>query len=180
MRHSGRILFAAVLLASCMNAQVAPSSPSSPTATSDASLRLPRPDPSTFPVPASCPAPAPVPAVEGGFPAFWLYGNGLRAGIPGGLLYEGGNKIQWQTETVADLSVDADQQGSSAGFEITLQRIGPTTYPSETVFKAPGCWRLRASAGTQRLESLVYVYPEGCRPPGRTPRPVLGCHPPAA
>lgn len=140
-----------------------------------------------FPPPASCPV-TPWRAFERrrGFPAFWLDGDGMAAGVPvGAVLYEGAQKVQWQAEPGGDraLSVTGerlDGQAPAARAENPVL-IGVGTWSSSTVFPAPGCWHLRGGDGVHTLAATVYVYPAACRPAaiGGLPSTPVPCRPPS-
>ncbi len=127
-----------------------------------------------YPIPSSCPVtPLVGPDRRRSFPAWWLDGEGIWAGTPIGVLYEGYNKIQWQYEPPGNLEVTGGRlDGPAPPLRVDLAGIGVGTYSSATTFPAPGCWRIAATAGDHRFEATVYVFPSGCRPAGlREPNP---------
>ena len=133
--------------------------------------------PPPYPVPASCPAmPLVGPQPRKGFPAYWLDGKNLAAGTPIGVLFEGGNKVQWHAEHKGKLTIAGQRlDGPAPPLETRIvaidlsDRNAPdfgSIFSSETTFRAPGCWRIQAAAGDQALDTTVYVYPWSCRPDG--------------
>ena len=120
---------------------------------------------------------------RGGFPAWWLDGSGIAAGNPVGVLFVGGNKIQWQLEEPGTPTISGERlDTNSSALEVDVNMIGPYTHSSILLFPTPGCWRLHAEAGAQSLEAIVYVYPESCRPKGMRTKQIdpqdVPCRPP--
>lgn len=108
------------------------------------------------------------------FPAWWLDGDGMVAGTPIGVLFEGGNKVQWQLEQPGTLLISGkrlDGQSPPLAAE-NIVSIGLANYSSAIIFPAPGCWSLHAEAGAQSLDAIVYVYPSNCLPPGMRGRQI--------
>ncbi len=100
-------------------------------------------------------------------PGRWLDGHGLAAGIPIGVLFAGpdGNKIQWQMDHDAPLTVSGERlDGVSAQLRLENANDIGSAVSSTTVFSSAGCWRVHAKAADQTLDGVVYVYPEACRP----------------
>lgn len=128
-----------------------------------------------YPVPTSCAVtPLVGPEQRQDFPAYWLDGDRLAAGTPSGILFEGGNKVEWLTATSSRLTITGQRlDGPAAALTvrlIPLDTANPTVrnfgsiFSSEATFPAPGCWRLSATADDQTLVATVYVYPWSCRP----------------
>lgn len=131
-----------------------------------------------YPIPAACSAtPFVGPDKRHDFPAWWLEGQGIVAGTPLGVLFQGGNKLHWQLTTAAPLQVTgASRDGQQQPLNVALlSGIGTGTtlvngttedylYSSVIVFPTPGCWSVRANAGPQRLNATVYIYPFTCKP----------------
>lgn len=151
-----------------------------------------------YPVPASCRAtPLQGPYNWRAFPAYWLVGDGVRAGIATQFLYAndpesaGGNKIMWQLGREATITLAGEfLDGAAPPPDLdVLYEAGAASYVSGLSFAVPGCWRLQVMADTQTLDAVVYVYPWAClpdrfaRPPGTptpTPEPSpAACVPPA-
>lgn len=96
----------------------------------------------------------------------------MAAGTPIGVLFEGGNKIQWHLSTADALTATGERLDASAP-PLTLEHVVgisnmtdvDSVYSSGVVFPAPGCWRMQAHAGAQTLDATVYVYPLACKPP---------------
>lgn len=166
-----------------LSGSVAPSPPATATPTRAFTGFTP-----PYPPPGSC-AVAPWSGHERRrtFPAFWLDGDGLAAGNPvGALLYEGGQKIQWQAAPGGGETIAIDGARQDAPAPPATARAVPLdagVWSSETTFPAPGCWRLRATDQLHRLDLVVYVYPAACRPAALrdvAPTPSRGdCLPPA-
>jgi hypothetical protein len=96
-----------------------------------------------------------------GYPAYWIDGTKLAAGLPMVVLREGSNKIQWQGES-GDLAVGG-RALDGAGGEVQLVnpvRLGVGIYSTSTEFPHPGCWRLTATMGPGSLDAVVYVFPK--------------------
>jgi hypothetical protein len=136
--------------------------------------------------PTSCPvSPWGAFALRRGFPAFWLDGDGMAAGVPvGAVLYEGEQKVQWQAEPgggrtlqVTGARLDGPAPAARAENPVLID-VG--TWASSTAFPAPGCWQLRGTAGVHTLAVTVYVYPAACRPSaiGGRPSTPAPCTPP--
>jgi hypothetical protein len=134
-----------------------------------------------YAVPASC-AVTPMVGQERRrtFPAWWLDGDGMAAGTPIGVLFEGENKIQWQLEHPGTLVISGKRlDGQEPPLEaenIIPISVNPATfelatYSSNIIFSTPGCWGFHAEAGSQSLDAIVYVYPYSCRPPNMRGRP---------
>lgn len=135
-----------------------------------------------FPAPASCAAAAMRgPEKRRDFPAYWYDGNGIAVGNATAVFYAHGNKVMWQVQDDARLTITGERIDAAAP-PMMVQNLGLTSggYISGVVFALPGCWHLRAVAGTETLDAIFYVYPSGCIPsnmrdpmPGATPTPCV-------
>lgn len=138
-----------------------------------------------YPIPAGCAVtPFEGPYVWRGYPAYWIVGSGIRAGIASGLFFDGdnGNKVMLQTDQRVPLDsfeFTGDQlDGYSALPELEVKyRVGIAEYVSGISFPAPGCWHIHVEAGSERgtatktLDATVYVYPISCYPTDKSATP---------
>jgi hypothetical protein len=97
-----------------------------------------------------------------------LDGDGLSLRGTPDLLFEGENALAWFPEQWADVNIRGNLIGDAG---LTLRSTGIRTadergeyWRSTVLFPAPGCWELHATAGTQTLDAVVYVYPAECHP----------------
>jgi hypothetical protein len=95
-----------------------------------------------------------------------LEGNGLSLRGAPDLLFEGENALAWFPAEWAEFSVRGNLIGDAG---VSLRSTGIRTadergeyWRSTVLFPAPGCWELHATAGTQTLDAVVYVYPAEC------------------
>jgi hypothetical protein len=118
------------------------------------------------PIPASCGVTPATYGTDQGFPAFWYVGEGLRAGTPIGVFYQGLNKVQWHGDDL-DLKVTGSRVDGTNGEPalVNPQRIGAGMLSTSVEFPAPGCWRIHATLGRGRLDAIVYVFPDSERRP---------------
>jgi len=119
-----------------------------------------------FPAPASCAAAAMRgPEKRRDFPAYWYDGNGIAVGNATAVFYAHGNKVMWQVQDDARLTITGERIDAAAP-PMMVQNLGLTSggYISGVVFALPGCWHLRAIAGSETLDADFYVYPSGCIP----------------
>ncbi len=149
-----RLLIASALIAGCAPAlQTTTATPQS-SQPSSAQLVLPAP------IPASCAVAAMRLERREGYPAYWIDGAKLAAGLPMVVLREGENKIQWQGES-GDLAVGGRALDGGGNVElINPVRLGVGIYSTDVAFSHPGCWRLTATMGAGSLAAVVYVFPK--------------------
>ncbi len=148
-----RLLLASALIAACAPGPV---STAATTQTPPSGSAQP-----SFPaaIPASCAVTPMRFDRRQGFPAYWLEGTKLAAGLPIGVLSDGSNKIQWQGES-GDLAVGGRPLDGTGEVQLVNPvRLGVGIYSTSTDFPHPGCWRLTATMGTGSLDAIVYVFP---------------------
>jgi len=95
-----------------------------------------------------------------GFPAYWIDGVKLAAGLPIGVLVDGENKIQWQGVS-GELTIGGRLLDGTGEVQlVNPTRLGVGIYSTSTTFSHPGCWRLTATMGDGSFDAMVYVFPK--------------------
>lgn len=125
-----------------------------------------------YPVPATCAATGwsgPEDRAAQFNPYFWIDGDGVSVRSRDGLLWDGqDDELEWTAASDADLALSGHALNDpSATLRATVTRRADQAgsyWASSIVFPAPGCWTVTASAGDDRLDATVYVYPSDCRP----------------
>ena len=150
-----KIALLACLLAGCASA--------APPATR---LALPTYDVSLpFPIPASCPQnpyadPSQLTPLMRSASQYWIGTNTLAAGHPDGAAWhDGANRVQWAS-SAARPAVEVNALGFRApAASLVNQNDTPPLYAATITFPGSGCWEIVATAASQTLRFVVYVYP---------------------
>jgi hypothetical protein len=104
--------------------------------------------------------------VVDGVPAAWMEGGGVAVGIPGGILYEGDNRLLWRGAGEMQISA-VSTDGSSPEIRATpvagidVEGHATTSY---VTFESPGCWQISIEQGSNRFDATVAIFAEACRP----------------
>ncbi|MDQ2951440.1 MAG: hypothetical protein M3R54_04185, partial [Chloroflexota bacterium] len=138
------------------------------TGTAIDSVTVPRLEP-PWAVPADCPVSRIVAQQPDRVPAYFAQGGqGLALGSFFNLYFSGDNPIQTNggigTPQLAS-AVNLTTGQGAAQILFAEPTAGNGIAFAHLRFTTSGCWKLRAVVGSASQELVVYVYPEGCRPP---------------
>jgi hypothetical protein len=101
-----------------------------------------------------------------GIQAAWIEGDGIDIGVPGGLLYEGENRLLLRggdgliEVSVAPIDRSLPDRLATPVAGIAIERHAASSY---VTFESPGCWRIGVEWGDSRVNATVAVHPAACR-----------------
>lgn len=158
-----RVALLLVLVACACTPTISATGSASPTPAISGTARSTR---EPYPAPTSCAQSTWLFARRDGYSAYWLEGSNLSAGNEVGLLFEGGNKLQWQPAGPATIALQARSREDAAQSATIEQTpiLNSGAVSSNVTFPSPGCWTIHATRGTAVLDAVVFVYPASCRP----------------